>query len=104
MSMSNRIVFLVTVLACGAGLNSAVAQQETSVGPGPAPTTRSLPDNSNTADKECVGTDGASVCWLQFTDGTRCVVASNAGGTDGSTALNCHFSTPMERLHRMPKD
>lgn len=55
-------------------------------------------------EKECIGAQGAQVCWLQFTDGTRCVVASNAEGGDSSTALNCHFSTSLERLHRMPKD
>jgi hypothetical protein len=55
-------------------------------------------------EKECIDAQGSEVCWLQFADGTRCVVASNAESGDSSTALNCHFSTPMERLHRMPKD
>lgn len=36
----------------------------------------------------------AAMCWVKFTDGTRCVIASQPGGPykGSSTAINCEFS------------
>lgn len=105
MSRSSRIKYLLTVIFLGSQVVGATAQQASDGGSATASGARHLPGESPVAvDKECIDADGAQVCWLQFADGTRCVVASNDGDGDSSTALNCHFSTPLERLHRMPKD
>jgi hypothetical protein len=105
MSRSSRLTCVLAVVVWGAHVAGAIAQEARNF------ESLAAADNRHTAadatvelEKECIGADGAEVCWLRFTDGTRCVVASNAEDGDSSTALNCHFSTPMERLHRMPKD
>jgi hypothetical protein len=105
MSTLTRMICVLAALAGGVQVTGASAQQAKSVESSPAESARHLPaDTPIAVEKECVGADSATVCWLRFTDGTRCVVANNAGEGDNSTALNCHFSTPMERLHRMPKE
>ena len=105
MSRSSRIGCLVAVMVFGFQVVGASAQQANEGGSATASGAKRLPGESPVAvDKECIDADGAQVCWLQFADGTRCVVASSDGSGDSSTALNCHFSTPLERLHRMPKD
>lgn len=105
MSRLNRMLCVMAVLVGGLQVTGATAQQSKSMESGSAESARHLPADAPVAvEKECVGADSATVCWLRFTDGTRCVVANNADGGDSSTALNCHFSTPIERLHRMPKE
>lgn len=105
MSRSSRMTCVLAVFVWGAYVAGAIAQEARNIESiSPASESRSAADSMVEVEKECTGADGAQVCWLRFTDGTRCVVASNADGGDSSTALNCHFSTPMERLHRMPKD
>ncbi len=105
MSRSSRISYVVAAMVLGFQVVGASAQEARDGGSAAASAARHLPGESPVAvDKECIDADGAQVCWLQFADGTRCVVANNDGAGDSSTALNCHFSTPLERLHRMPKD
>jgi hypothetical protein len=105
MSRSSRISCVVAAMVLGFQVVGASAQEARDGGSATASAARHLPGESPVAvDKECIDADGAQVCWLQFADGTRCVVANNDGAGDSSTALNCHFSTPLERLHRMPKD
>ncbi|HEY6132153.1 MAG TPA: hypothetical protein VIV27_09045, partial [Halioglobus sp.] len=65
--------------------------------------TKAPSDNEISINKECVGVYGAGVCWIQFQDGTRCVVANDSESDGTSTALNCHFSNSMEKLHHRPK-
>jgi len=103
--MSSRNTgFALAALGCLFAATGAMAQSTNGPEPAPASGARHVPSDTPIAiEKECVGADGADVCWLKFTDGTRCVVASKPGDGD-STAINCHFSTPMERLHRLPKD
>lgn len=100
-----RILFVLAAFGAIAAATTAFAQPASGVESTPKSSAKHAPsDTPVSIEKECVGADGAEVCWLKFTDGTRCVVASHAETGDSSTALNCHFSTPLERLHRMPKD
>ncbi len=105
MSRLSRIFCVLAALSSVAVPNATTAQESKNAEPVLASKVRHVPTETDIpVEKECVGADGANVCWLKFTDGTRCVVANNADSGDTSTAINCHFSTPLERLHRMPKD
>lgn len=105
MTRLGRISCVLAVGLWGAQATDALAQEARNMESLAAAGARHTPSASSVdVEKECIGAEGAQVCWLRFSDGTRCVVASNGDGGESSTALNCHFSTPMERLHRMPKD
>jgi hypothetical protein len=105
MSRSSRMACVLAVVVWGAQVAGAIAQEARNIESlAPAAASPAAADSTVEIEKECIGAENAQLCWLRFTDGTRCVVASNADGGDNSTALNCHFSTPMERLHRLPKD
>jgi hypothetical protein len=105
MSRLSRISCLMAVIVLGGHVAGTSAQGPSDGSSTPASGAKRLPGETPVSvEKECIDAQGSEVCWLQFADGTRCVVASNAESGNSSTALNCHFSTPMERLHRMPKD
>lgn len=105
MSRVQSIIGVLVAVCCGAPLTTIAAGETDRAEPISQASVKHIPAGSPVdVEKECVGADGASVCWLKFTDGTRCVVASKSESGDSSTALNCHFSTPVERLHRIPKD
>lgn len=103
MTGMKKPLYLLAALGFAMASMGTTAQSAKSVESVPAASVKQLPGEAPVAvERECVGAEAAHVCWLKFTDGTRCVVASNADG--GDSAINCHFSTPLERLHRMPKD
>lgn len=105
MSRLNIPICALAAIVWSTAAAGAFAQGEKSAESMSVAGARHLPGESPVGiEKECLDADGANVCWLQFKDGTRCVVASTSDSADNSTALNCHFSTPMERLHRMPKE
>lgn len=46
---------------------------------------------------ECLQAGFQGVCWLKFSDGTRCVVSGNASKSGTATAIDCQFSTMNHR-------
>lgn len=92
----------IAALAVLAVANSAMAQPSSVDSVSAVDSKHSPSKEPIPVERECIATDGANVCWLRFSDGTRCVVANHSSG--GDAAINCQFSTPMERLHRLPKD
>lgn len=103
MYIVHKPICVLVIIGCVIAATGTTAQESNTSEPVTANVAGAATDTAISVEKECTDANGAGVCWLIFKDGTRCVVAHDPEGGGNAPAISCQFSTPSEKLNRIPR-